>query len=165
MKKSLLTTILCIAMIACSSTVALSQETTQATPKVSSEKSSFKRCPCKKIFQERLKMTKEQIELADNNREKEAKELKPLNTEIKANYKKIQEIEKQNLKEELKTSKIKALKANNTELKQKKSEIKAKYTKNFESYLNDEQNRELQKMRKEKKAGKSCCPCGKNRYY
>ena len=52
-----------------------------------------------------------------------------------------------------------------TDLKAKSAEIKAEHTKKFESYLTEEQIKTLQYMREMKKEGKSCCPCGKNRYY
>ena len=52
-----------------------------------------------------------------------------------------------------------------TDLKAKSAEIKAEHNKKFESYLTEEQIKTLQYMREMKKEGKSCCPCGKNRYY
>lgn len=37
--------------------------------------------------------------------------------------------------------------------------------KKFEKSLTEEQLKTLEHMRVMKKEGKSCCPCGKNRYY
>jgi|GEM_PF-1645151 len=165
-KKGLLTLILGILIIACGTTnMAISKEVAAASTQISAEKTAVKRCPCKKIFEERLHMDKEQIKLADTNRKKENEELKPINSKIRADYKKINEIKSANPSDEATMSQTQKLKEELTLLKQQKAEIKVKYNKNFESYLNKDQKQELQKMREEKKAGKSCCPCGKNRYY
>ncbi|MBQ7125789.1 hypothetical protein IJO12_01750 [bacterium] len=125
--------------------------------KPANEKQVTKRCPCKKYFEQHLGLTEEQIKLVDANRKKQEKELKPLNAEIRANYKKIKTLE--NDKE------IAKLRKEIAELKNKKSEVKADYNKKFESYLTKEQLVSLEHMRQLRKEGKSCCPCGKNRYY
>ncbi len=124
-----------------------------------------KRCPCKKIFEQTLNLSPQQVELADANRKEEGQNLKPINAKIIANNKKILEIKESNLSEDKKTAQIQKLKDKNAALNEQKSEVKVKYNSNFESYLSDEQKQTLEKMREDKKAGKSCCPCGKNRYY
>lgn len=119
--------------------------------------STIKRCPCKKYFENHLGLTKEQIKLVDANRAAQQAELKPINTKIRENYKQI--------KSTTDEKEIAKLKAEITDLKAKSAEIKAGHNKKFESYLTEEQIKTLQYMREMKKEGKSCCPCGKNRYY
>lgn len=118
---------------------------------------TIKRCPCKKYFENHLGLTKEQIKLVDANRTAQQNELKPINTKIRENYKQI--------KATTDEKEIAKLRAEITDLKAKSTEIKAEYNKKFESYLTEEQIKTLQYMREMKKEGKSCCPCGKNRYY
>lgn len=102
-------------------------------------------------------LTKEQIKLVDSNRAAQQAELKPINAKIRENYKQI--------KATTDEKEIAKLKKEITELKAKSAEIKTEYNKKFESYLTEEQIKTLQYMREMKKEGKSCCPCGKNRYY
>lgn len=118
---------------------------------------TVKRCPCKKHFENHLGLTKEQIKLVDANRAAQQAELKPINTKIRENYKQI--------KATTDEKEIAKLRVEITNLKAKSAEIKAEHTKKFESYLTEEQIKTLQYMREMKKEGKSCCPCGKNRYY
>lgn len=125
--------------------------------KSNNEKQTVKRCPCKKHFENHLGLTKEQIKLVDANRAAQQAELKPINTKIRENYKQI--------KATTDEKEIAKLRKEITELKAKSAEIKAKHNKKFESYLTEEQIKTLQYMREMKKEGKSCCPCGKNRYY
>lgn len=125
--------------------------------KSNDEKQTIKRCPCKKHFENHLGLTKEQIKLVDANRAAQQSELKPINTKIRENYKQI--------KATTDEKEIAKLRAEITELKAKSAEIKTEYNKKFESYLTEEQIKTLQYMREMKKEGKSCCPCGKNRYY
>lgn len=125
--------------------------------KSNNEKQTIKRCPCKKHFENHLGLTKEQIKLVDANRAAQQTELKPINTKIRENYKQI--------KATTDEKEIVKLRKEITELKAKSTEIKAEHNKKFESYLTEEQIKTLQYMREMKKEGKSCCPCGKNRYY
>lgn len=125
--------------------------------KSNNEKQTVKRCPCKKHFENHLGLTKEQIKLVDANRVAQQAELKPINTKIRENYKQI--------KATTDEKEIAKLRKEITELKAKSAEIKAEHNKKFESYLTEEQIKTLQYMREMKKEGKSCCPCGKNRYY
>lgn len=125
--------------------------------KSNNEKQTIKRCPCKKHFENHLDLTKEQIKLVDANRAAQQAELKPINTKIRENYKQI--------KATTDEKEIAKLRKEITELKAKSAEIKAEHNKKFESYLTEEQIKTLQYMREMKKEGKSCCPCGKNRYY
>ncbi len=118
---------------------------------------TIKRCPCKKYFENHLGLTKEQIKLVDANRAAQQAELKPINTKIRENYKQIEATTDE--------KEIVKLRKEITELKAKSAEIKTEYNKKFESYLAEEQIKTLQYMREMKKEGKSCCPCGKNRYY
>lgn len=111
----------------------------------------------KKYFENHLGLTKEQIKLVDANRIAQQNELKPINTKIRENYKQI--------KTTTDEKEIAKLRAEIVDLKTKSAEIKAEYNKKFESYLTEEQIKTLQYMREMKKEGKSCCPCGKNRYY
>ena len=125
-------------------------ETSDTTSKTVSQKQKIKCCPCKKIFEQTLGLTPEQIKLADKNRTDEKKETKAVNKKIKK------------LKNKKKTEKnLKKM----SDLKQQKTDIKAKHNEILESYLTDEQKAKLQQMREDKKNGKSCCPCGKNPYY
>ena len=78
-------------------------------------------------------------------------------TKIRENYKQI--------KATTDEKEIAKLRVEITDLKAKSAEIKAEHNKKFESYLTEEQIKTLQYMREMKKEGKSCCPCGKNRYY
>lgn len=126
---------------------------------------TVKRCPCKKYFVEHLGLTKEQVKFFDTNRKAQEKELKPVNTKIRENYKQIKEIKVSNLSDEQKAEKIAKLKEENSKLKEKSVNIKVKYNEKFEKSLTDEQFKTLKHMRELKKQGKSCCPCGKNRYY
>lgn len=119
--------------------------------------STTKRCQCKKYFENHLGLTKEQIKLVDANRIAQQNELKPINAKIRENYKQI--------KATTDEKEIAKLRAEIADLKAKSAEIKAEYNKKFESYLTEEQIKTLQYMREMKKEGKSCCPCGKNRYY
>lgn len=91
--------------------------------------------------------------------------MKPINSEIKSYYKQIKEINNSELSAPEKTEKVNVLKKSIADLKTQKAAVKAKYNYNFESYLTKEQLKTLEYMRKMKKEGKSCCPCGKNRYY
>lgn len=125
--------------------------------KSNAEKQTVKRCPCKKHFENHLGLTKEQIKLVDANRAAQQAELKPINTTIRENYKQI--------KATTNEKEIAKLRAEISELKAKSVEIKTEYNKKFESYLTEEQIKTLQYMKEMKKEGKSCCPCGKNRYY
>lgn len=125
--------------------------------KSNNEKQTVKRCSCKKHFENHLGLTKEQIKFIDANRAAQQSELKPINTKIRENYKQI--------KATTDEKEITKLRAEITELKAKSAEIKTEYNKKFESYLTEEQIKTLQYMREMKKEGKSCCPCGKNRYY
>ena len=54
-------------------------ETSDTTSKTVSQKQKIKRCPCKKIFEQTLGITPEQIKLADKNRADEKKEIKAVN--------------------------------------------------------------------------------------
>ena len=103
-----------------------------------SQKQTIKRCQCKKYFEEHLGLTAEQIQLVDANRKAQEKELKPINAKIRAEI---------------------------SDLKAKSAEVKANHNKTFESYLTKDQLKTLEYMREQRKQGKSCCPCGKNRYY
>ena len=125
--------------------------------KSNNEKQTVKRCPCKKHFENHLGLTKEQIKLVDANRAAQQAELKPINTKIRENYKQI--------KATTDEKEIAKLRKEITDLKAKSAEIKTEHNKKFESYLTEEQIKTLQYMREMKKEGKSCCPCGKNRYY
>lgn len=129
------------------------------------QQTSVKCCPCKKYFVEHLGLTKEQVKFFDTNRENQQKELKPVNNNIRENYKQIKEIKASDLSDEQKTEKISKLKEENSKLKEKSANIKIKYNEKFEKSLTDEQVKTLEHMRELKKQGKSCCPCGKNRYY
>ncbi len=150
--KKILTLILCLMFLGVNATFAAESNSTEnaAQNKTVVEKQKVKRCPCKKIFEQTLGLTPEQIKLADKNRLKEKKEIKAVNKKIKLLRNK-KETEK-NLK------KI-------SDLKQQKADIKEKHNEIFESYLTDEQREKLQQMREDKKNGKSCCPCGRNPYY
>lgn len=129
------------------------------------QQTTVKRCPCKKYFVEHLGLTKEQVKFFDTNREKQQKELKPVNAKIRENYKLIKEIKTLDLTAEQKEEKISKLKEENSKLKEKSANIKMKYNEKFEKSLTDEQLKTLEYMKELKKQGKSCCPCGKNRYY
>lgn len=129
------------------------------------QQTTVKRCPCKKYFVEHLGLTKEQVKFFDANRKAQEKELKPVNTKIRANYKQMKEIKSSDLADDKKQEKIGKLKDKNTKLKEKSAKIKVKYNEKFEKSLTDEQLKTLEYMRELKKQGKSCCPCGKNRYY
>ena len=129
------------------------------------QQTTVKRCPCKKHFVEHLGLTKEQVKFFDTNRKAQAKELKPVNTKIRENYKQIKEIKASGISDEQKVEKITKLKEENSKLKEKSANIKVKYNEKFEKSLTDEQLKTLEHMRELKKQGKSCCPCGKNRYY
>ena len=129
------------------------------------QQTTVKRCPCKKYFVEHLGLTKEQVKFFDTNRKAQEKELKPVNTKIRENYKQIKEIKVSDLSDEQKAEKIAKLKEENSKLKEKSVNIKVKYNEKFEKSLTDEQFKTLKHMRELKKQGKSCCPCGKNRYY
>lgn len=133
--------------------------------KTTTKKQTVKRCQCKKYFQEHLGLTTEQILLIDSNRKAQEKELKPVNAEIRANYKKIKEIEKSNLSKEIQDKKIVKIRKEIVNLKNKSAQIKTEHNAKFESYLTQEQLKTLEEMRELRKQGKSCCPCGKNRYY
>ncbi len=98
------------------------------------ETAQKEKCPCKKKFEERLKLTKDQIKQTDKNRAEEKAEVKAINDQIKA-------------------------------LRAQVEEVKVKHNQTFEEILTDNQKAELEKMREEKKQGKSCCPCNKNPYY
>lgn len=163
-KKSLLS-LLCIAIIALGSGIVSAKEVNTIDTKASIEKTSVKRCPCKKIFEQTLGLSKEQVKLIDANRKEQEQTIKPINVEMRTNYKKIRDIKESNMSQDKKTAEIQKLKDKNLALKEQKSEIKIKYNSNFESYLSDEQKQTLEKMREDKKAGKHCCPCNKNRYY
>lgn len=121
------------------------------------QKQTVKRCPCKKHFQEHLGLTAEQIQLVDANRKAQEKELKPINAQIRENYKQIKLTDDE--------KEIAKLRAEIADLKAKSTEVKAAHNKTFESYLTKDQLKTLEYMREQKKQGKSCCPCGKNRYY
>ncbi len=129
------------------------------------QQTTVKRCSCKKHFVEHLGLTKEQVKFFDANREKQQKELKPVNNKIRENYKQIKEIKASDLSDEQKSEKISKLKEENSKLKEKSANIKVKYNEKFEKSLTDKQLKTLEHMRELKKNGKSCCPCGKNRYY
>lgn len=129
------------------------------------QQTTVKRCPCKKHFVEHLGLTNEQVKFFDANRKAQEKELKPVNAKIRANYKQIKEIKSSDLADDKKQEKISKLKDDNTKLKEKSANIKEKYNEKFEKSLTDEQLKTLEYMRELKKQGKSCCPCGKNRYY
>lgn len=129
------------------------------------QQTTIKRCPCKKHFVEHLGLSKEQVKFFDSNRTKQEKELKPINTKIRGNYKQIKEIKASDLSDDKKQEKISKLKEDNSKLKEKSANIKIKYNEKFEKSLNEEQLKNLEHMREMKKEGKSCCPCGKNRYY
>lgn len=77
----------------------------------------------------------------------------------------MKEIKSSDLADDQKQEKIGKLKDKNTKLKEKSAKIKIKYNEKFEKSLTDEQLKTLEYMRQLKKQGKSCCPCGKNRYY
>lgn len=156
MKKILCSLALTTTMLFCISSV-FAIDTQYYDIKSNNEKQTIKRCPCKKHFENHLDLTKEQIKLVDANRVEQQAELKPINTKIRENYKQI--------KATTNEKKIAKLRAEITELKAKSAEIKAEHNKKFESYLTEEQIKTLQYMREMKKEGKSCCPCGKNRYY
>jgi hypothetical protein len=152
-------------MIAGTAGMAISKEVAPEV-KTNVEKPAVEKCPCKQKFEEALGLSKEQVKLADANRKKEAEALKPVNAEIKAKNAKIKEIKESDLtKEEEKKNQTAALKNEIQKLKKQSEQIKANHNKNFESYLTKGQKNTLQQMREDKKAGKSCCPCGKNRYY
>lgn len=132
---------------------------------VNEQQTTVKRCPCKKHFIEHLGLTKEQVAFFNTNRAKQEKELKPVNAKIKENYKQIKEIKASDLSDDKKQEKISKIKQENSKLKEKSANIKVKYNENFEKSLTEEQLKTLEHMRELKKQGKSCCPCGKNRYY
>lgn len=156
MKKVLYSLVLTATMLfAISSVFAI--DTQYYDIKSNNEKQTIKRCPCKKHFENHLGLTKEQIKFVDANRAAQQAELKPINTKIRENYKQI--------KATTDEKEIAKLRAEITELKAKSAEIKAEHNKKFESYLTEEQIKTLQYMREMKNEGKSCCPCGKNRYY
>lgn len=156
MKKILCSLFLATAILFSASTV-FAIDTQYYDIKSNTEKQTIKRCPCKKHFENHLGLTKEQIKLVDSNRAEQQAELKPINAKIRENYKQIKlttdEKEIAKLREEI------------SDLKTKSAEIKAEHNKKFESYLTEEQIKTLEYMREMKKQGKSCCPCGKNRYY
>lgn len=150
--KKILTLILCLMFFGINASLANEavSNTTETTSKTAVEKQKVKRCPCKKIFEQTLGLTPEQIKLADQNRANEKKEIKAVNKKIKI------------LRNKKKTEKnLKKI----SDLKQQKADIKEKHNEIFESYLTDEQKAKLQQMREDKKNGKSCCPCGRNPYY
>ncbi|DAB11921.1 MAG: hypothetical protein KIC88_00610 [Acinetobacter sp.] len=122
-----------------------------------SQKQTIKRCQCKKYFEEHLGLTAEQIQLVDANRKAQEKELKPINAKIRENYKQIKLTDDE--------KEIAKLRAEISDLKAKSAEVKANHNKTFESYLTKDQLKTLEYMREQRKQGKSCCPCGKNRYY
>ena len=121
------------------------------------QKQTIKRCQCKKYIEEHLGLTAEQIQLVDANRKAQEKELKPINAKIRENYKQIKLTDDE--------KEIAKLRAEISDLKAKSAEVKANHNKTFESYLTKDQLKTLEYMREQRKQGKSCCPCGKNRYY
>ena len=165
MKKVLLSLLTAIVVAFLTSVSVNALETEYYDIKSAGTSSYVKPCACKKHFENHLGLTREQIKKADANRKVENNELKPINSEIKSYYKQIKEINNSELADPEKTEKVNVLKKNIADLKTQKTAVKAKYNSNFESYLTKEQLKTLEYMRKMKKEGKSCCPCGKNRYY
>lgn len=166
MKKFLFSCGLVLTLIITTSNFAFANETQYYDIQPANEQhATVKRCPCKKYFVEHLGLTKEQVKFFDSNRENQQKELKPVNAKIRENYKQIKEIKTSDLTAEQKEEKISKLKEENSKLKEKSANIKVKYNEKFEKSLSDEQLKTLEHMRELKKQGKSCCPCGKNRYY
>ena len=80
-----------------------------------------------------------------------------INAKIRENYKQIKLTDDE--------KEIAKLRAEIADLKAKSVEVKAAHNKTFESYLTKDQLKTLEYMREQRKQGKSCCPCGKNRYY
>ena len=109
------------------------------------QQTSVKRCPCKKYFVEHLGLTKEQVKFFDTNRENQQKELKPVNNNIRENYKQIKEIKASDLSDEQKTEKISKLKEENSKLKEKSANIKIKYNEKFEKSLTRSEERRVGK--------------------
>ncbi len=107
--------------------MAKNAETTKGDVSAQVETTQKEKCPCKKKFEERLNLTKDQVKQADKNRADEKAEIKALRAQIE--------------------------------------EVKVKHNLAFEAILTDAQKAELEKMREEKKQGKSCCPCNRNPYY
>ncbi len=142
-------------------TVAATQESAIA----SNENANVKKCQCKKIFEQRLGLSKEQIKLADANRKKQKEELRPFNAEIRAKYAKIREIDESDITEKSKVEQINITRNEIKAVRLQVNKIKEDHNKTFESYLTAAQKTELQKMREDKKKGIVCCPCGKNSYY
>ncbi len=166
MKKFLFSCGLALTLIVSVSNISFANETQYYDIKPANEQhTTVKRCPCKKHFVEHLGLTKEQVKFFNSNRENQQKELKPVNAKIRENYKQIKEIKTSDLTTEQKEEKISKLKEENSKLKEKSANIKVKYNEKFEKSLTDEQLKTLEHMSELKKQGKSCCPCGKNRYY
>lgn len=166
MKKFLISMVLGLAIALNTANISFANEMQYYDIKPTNElQTTIKRCPCKKHFVEHLGLTKEQVKFFDSNRTKQEKELKPVNAKIRANYKQIKEIKASDLSDDKKQEKISKLKEDNLKLKEKSANIKIKYNEKFEKSLSEEQLETLQNMKEFKKQGKSCCPCGKNRYY
>lgn len=166
MKKFLFSIGLALTLVIGVSNISFAEEHQYYDIKPANEQhATVKRCPCKKHFVEHLGLTNEQVKFFDANRKAQEKDLKPVNAQIRANYKQIKEIKSSDLADGQKQEKISKLKENNTNLKEKSVNIKTKYNEKFEKSLTNEQLKTLEHMRELKKQGKSCCPCGKNRYY
>lgn len=165
MKKFLLSLLLGCVVTFSAANITFADELQYYEIKPANTQTTVKRCPCKKYFEQHLGLTQEQIKLIDANRAKQEKELKPVNSKIRENYRQIKEIKASDLSDDKKEEKIIKLRKDIIELKEKSADIKVKYNKKFESYLTEEQIKTLEHMRELKKQGKSCCPCGKNRYY
>ncbi len=77
MYKKFLLTLVCLAVMVCGANVGFAKDA-----------AAVKRCPCKKIFEQTLNLSPEQVKLADINRKEEGQNLKPINAKIRANNKK-----------------------------------------------------------------------------
>lgn len=166
MKKFLISMVLGLAIALNTANISFANEMQYYDIKPTNElQTTIERCPCKKHFVEHLGLTKEQVKFFDSNRTKQEKELKPVNAKIRANYKQIKDIKASDLSDDKKQEKISKLKEDKSKLKEKSANIKIKYNEKFEKSLTEEQLKTLEHMREMKKEGKSCCPCGKNRYY
>lgn len=166
MKKFLISMVLGIAIALNTANISFANEMQYYDIKPeNAQQTTIKRCPCKKHFVEHLGLTKEQVKFFDSSRTKQEKELKSVNAKIRENYKQIKEIKASNLSNDKKQEKIRRLKEDNSKLKEKSANMKIKYNEKFEKSLTEEQLKTLEHMREMKKEGKSCCPCGKNRYY
>ncbi|MDD3594731.1 MAG: Spy/CpxP family protein refolding chaperone [Candidatus Gastranaerophilales bacterium] len=100
-------------------------------------------------FNERLKLTDEQVALAKKNRIEGHKKIKPIMQEIMQKKDKLFEIRESNLSDAEKKKQTAALKTQIRALEDKADDIREENMKNFESILTAEQKQELAKIKAE----------------